>query len=145
MFRRCRRFSCPQSAIRSRFLLQDGSCHPSPPGPAVSDFRARLRAATEILATGVGDVKSRLGLAVTDQLMFANVPPDLSIPKRFRDEQAGILRALSEYTWKGAGNEAPRVRPTIHKMPSKTAATFARRIWKLYIDFEEYMAGALKS
>jgi hypothetical protein len=103
----------------------------------MSNFRVRLRTATEILATGEGDVKNRLGLAITNELMLANFPDDPNIPQYFRDKQAQILKDLSTRTWR-AGLEGDRVRATIHPMRFKTAASFARRIWQLYNQFEEY-------
>jgi hypothetical protein len=103
----------------------------------MSDFGFRLRAATEILATGKGDVKNLLGLAVTTQLLFANFPDDSSVPKYFREKQAGILKELSTRTW-GPGLEGDRVRATIHHMRFKTAASYAYRIWQLFNEFQEY-------
>lgn len=103
----------------------------------MSDFGYRLRAATEVLATGENDVKNRLGLAVTNELLFANFPDDPGIPKYFRDKQAQILEELSTKTW-GSGLEGDRVRATIHRMRFKTASSYARRIWDLYNEFQEY-------
>jgi hypothetical protein len=103
----------------------------------MSNFGVRLRGAAEILATGEGEVKNRLGLAVTNELMLADFPNDPSIPRYFRDKQAQILEELSTRTW-GPGLEGDRVRATIHPMRFKTAASFARRIWQLYNEFEEY-------
>jgi hypothetical protein len=103
----------------------------------MSDFGYRLRAATEILAAGEGDVKNRLILAVTNELLFANFPDDPRIPKYFRDKQAQILKELSTKTW-GHDLEGDRVRATIHYMRFKTASSYARRIWNLYSEFQEY-------
>jgi hypothetical protein len=47
----------------------------------VSNFRVRLRAATEILATGESALKNRLGLAITNELLLANFPDDPNIPQ----------------------------------------------------------------
>lgn len=103
----------------------------------MSNFRVRLRTATEILATGEDDVKNRLGLAVTKELLLANFPDDPTVPQYFRDRQAEIIRDLSTRTWR-PGLEGDRVRATIHPMRLKTAASFARRIWHLYNALEEY-------
>lgn len=103
----------------------------------MSNFRVRLRAATEILATGQGEVKNRLGIAITNELLLANFPDDPSIPKYFRYKQAQILKELSLRSW-GSDLEGDRVRATIHPMRFKTAASYARRIWQLYNEFEEY-------
>lgn len=96
-----------------------------------------MRAATEYLATGESEVKNRLGHAVTSELLFANVPDDPGIPQYFRNKQAGIIKELSSRTWK-PNLEGDRVRATIHPMRFKTAASFARRIWTLYNQLEEY-------
>ena len=103
----------------------------------MSNFGVRLGNATEILATGECEVKNRLGLAIINELLFANFPDDPSIPQYFRDKQAQILKELSTRTW-GPGLEGDHVRATIHPMRFKTAASFARRIWQLYNEFEEY-------
>jgi len=103
----------------------------------MSNFRVRLRSATEILATGECGVKNRLELAVTNELLFANFPDDPNIPQYFRDKQAAFIQELSSRTW-GPHLEGDRVRATIHPMRFKTAASFARRIWNLYNEFEEY-------
>ena len=103
----------------------------------MSNFVVKLGNATEILATGEGDVKNRLMLAVTNELIFANVPDAQSIPRYFRDKKAQIVRELKTRTW-GHGIEGDLVRATIHPMRFKTAASFARRIWQLYNEFEEY-------
>jgi hypothetical protein len=103
----------------------------------MSNFRFRLRAATEILATGASEVKSRLGLAVTEELLLANVPDDPNIPQYFSENQAAIIEELSSRTW-GPCLEGDRVHATIHPMHFKTAASFACRIWNLHNEFEEY-------
>ena len=103
----------------------------------MSDFGYKLYKATEILATGEGDVKNRLGLAVTNELIFANFPDDSSIPQYFREKQAAILRGLSTRTWH-PDMEGNRVRATIHRMRFKTAAKYAQQIWDLHNEFREY-------
>ena len=103
----------------------------------MSNFRYRLGAAAEILATGEGNVKERLELAVTDQLMFANVPNDPDIPQCFRDKHTAIINELSKRTW-APGLEGDRIRATIHPMLFKAAGSIAGRIWNLYNEFEEY-------
>ena len=102
----------------------------------MSNFRVRLRNATEILATGEGEVKNRLGLAVTNELVFANVPDDPHIPQYFRKKLAQIVMELSKRTWGGV--EGDSIRATIHPLRFKVAASFARRIWQLHNEFEEY-------
>ena len=103
----------------------------------MSDFGYRLYKATEILATGEGDVKNRLGLAVTNELILANFPDDPDIPQYFRDKQAAILRELSTCTW-GPDMEGDRVRATIHGMRFRTAAKYAKQIWDLHNELREY-------
>lgn len=104
---------------------------------AMSNFRVRLRNATAILATGGDDVKDRLGLAIVNELLLANVPDDPGIPQYFRTKHAEIIEELSVRTWR-PGVEGDRVRATIHPMRFQTAASFAHRIWTLYNEFEEY-------
>lgn len=103
----------------------------------MSNFRHRLREATAILATCETDVKNRLGLAVTDHLIFANFPEDPSVPEYFREKHSEILRELTTRTW-GPGLEGDRVRATIHRMRFKTAAGFAQRVWQLFNEYEEF-------
>ena len=103
----------------------------------MSNFRVRLRAATATLATGEGEVKNRLGLAITNELLFANFPDDPDIPQYFRGKLHVIIQELSSRTWR-PDLEGDRVRATIHPMRFKTAASFACRIWNLYNEFEEY-------
>jgi hypothetical protein len=103
----------------------------------MSNFRHRLREATQILATCETDVKNRLGPAVTNHLLFANIPDDCTIPVYFRGKLGEILNELSTKTWV-PGVEGDRVRATIHPMRLKTASGFAARIWNLYNEFEEF-------
>jgi hypothetical protein len=108
----------------------------------MSDFGYKIHRATELLATGEGDVKNRLGLAVTDELIFANVPNDAGIPHYFRDKLRTILQELSTRTWH-PDLEGDRVRATIHPMHFKTAAKYAKRIWDLHNEFREYERSGL--
>ena len=45
----------------------------------MGNFGVKLENATEILATGEGDVKNRLMRAIYEKLIYANVPDDPSI------------------------------------------------------------------
>lgn len=103
----------------------------------MSDFGYKLYLATEILVTGENDVKNRLGLAVTNELTFANFPENLNIPNYFREKHTTILRELTKLTW-SPDLEGDRVRATIHPMRYKTAAKYAKRIWDLHNEFKEY-------
>jgi hypothetical protein len=76
-------------------------------------------------------------MAVTEHLLFANVPEDLSIPEYFRLELRALIHELSTKTWR-PDLEGDRIRATIHPMRFKTAALAARRVWRLYNEFEEY-------
>ncbi len=80
----------------------------------MSNFGFRLRTATETLATGEGDVKNRLELALTNELLFANFPDDPSIPEYFRKKHKEILRELSTRTWR------PGVRFLLNAAPAAT-------------------------
>ena len=101
----------------------------------MSDFGFYLYRAVEILATGEGNVKNRLGLALTE-LAFADVPGEPSIPDYFQEKIVQIRKELSTKTW-GDGIEDDRVRTALHRMHYKTAAKYARRIWDLYEEFKE--------
>ncbi len=89
----------------------------------------RLRNATEILATGVGNVRDRLGPAITDELVLANVPDDPDIPQYFRTKQAEIVGEMEVHAC-SAGDNSSDAFPI--------EAGFTHRIWKLYNEFEEY-------
>ncbi len=103
----------------------------------MSNFRVRLRNATEILATGADNVKDRLGLAIINELLLANFPDDPSTPQYFRETVREIVEQTSVHSWL-PGHDGDRVRATIHRMRFKTAASFAHRIWRLYNEYEEY-------
>jgi hypothetical protein len=100
----------------------------------LGNFRVRLKSAVEQLAVGRGDVKSRLFLAVTNQLVLANVPDVPELPTRFRDELASILAELTARNSPGQSS----VQVTLHGMRLARAAGYAERIWTLYLAFENF-------
>jgi hypothetical protein len=103
----------------------------------MSNFGDKLFAATEMLATGRGNCKTRLMLAVVNELVFANMPEDDGIPIYFRSKCSGIVDELSTNEFDLLFGE-DRIRETIKTMSKKTAAIYARRIWDLYNEFFDY-------
>lgn len=103
----------------------------------MSDFGVSLNSAAEVLATGEGNVKNRLWLAIQNSLILANFPEDPNIPEYFREEHTRILDELSKKSLV-EGEKVDPIRATLLPMHYKTAAKYARRIWNLYEEFKEY-------
>jgi len=103
----------------------------------MSNFGVRLKGATAILATGTENIKGRLVLALTQELLLANFPDDPEIPQYFRDRTSRIIEELSIRSWRPT-LDVDRIRATIHPMRFSTASRFADQIWELYNQFTEY-------
>jgi hypothetical protein len=102
---------------------------------ALGNLQDRIRDSAHILATGRGDVKDRLYVAISEKFFLANVPDVPELPDYFRYEIAGIISGLTTKDWNGED----RLRATLYRMRQVKAQQFAERIWRLHHEIEEYL------
>jgi hypothetical protein len=102
---------------------------------SLGNLQHRVRESARILATGRGDIKDRLTVAMLNKFLLANVPDEPDLPDYFRIEIAGIISELTVKSWNGED----RLRATLYRMRQKTAQTYAERIWCLHHELEEYL------
>ncbi|MDE1465989.1 hypothetical protein [Spartinivicinus poritis] len=101
----------------------------------MSNFRHRLRLAVEELVTHQEKIKYRLESSI-GQLILANVPEDNEVPNYFREKHAKIIKKVT--TCKKSGNDI-KVRDFLHGKRGSTLSKIALEIWKLYLEYEDYL------
>ena len=107
----------------------------------MSNFRYRLRESAKILAIGENDVKNRILLACTQHFFLATPFLEDNLPKYFVDAWETIFNELSKKDWKEYGIEGNKLQATLYRMHKKTASRIAEQIWKLFIEYEEFLKG----
>ncbi|EIO4061397.1 hypothetical protein AB8J12_004288 [Vibrio vulnificus] len=104
----------------------------------MSNFRVRLRESVRILCTNEAELKYRLKLAICEELLFANVPEDMSVPLYFQKQHQVIMEIATEKTW-SKEITSDRVGATIYRRHGKTLSKWASMILQLHQEYEEYL------
>ncbi|WP_419836203.1 hypothetical protein [Vibrio vulnificus] len=107
-------------------------------GGNMSNFRVRLRESVRILCTNEAELKYRLKLAICEELLFANVPEDMSVPLYFQKQHQVIMEIATEKTWSKEVT-SDRVGATIYRRHGKTLSKWASMILQLHQEYEEYL------